>query len=280
MKDILSRFIALAQRFPKLSALLIGGASAFGFQPFGLWPVTLVALALLMALVASAPRGWRAFGIGWAFGVGHFAVSLNWIATAFTFQTEISPWLGWVAVLLLALYLAVYPALAAYGAWRVSKRVAPAPTIVAPAQAGAAVECAPTGDQGSTLPAAPAFAGATASFILAFASLWIVTEWLRSWVFTGFAWNPLGAAVPTVWASPAIWIGSYGLGALMIIGAGLLVELANRRWMTTTVIALLVAAVVGIATMQVSAASLTVAINAKRPGERLIRYVTVVQPNV
>jgi apolipoprotein N-acyltransferase len=29
----------------------------------------------------------------------------------------------------------------------------------------------------------------------AFAGLWIVTEWLRSWLFTGFAWNPLGVAL-------------------------------------------------------------------------------------
>src|SRR3546814_2816722 len=100
-----------------------------------------------MALVARSPRGRRAFGIGWAFGVGHFALGLNWIATAFTYQAAMPAWLGWVAVLLLALYLAIYPALAAWGACAVQ-------TFVAPAK----------GDR-----AAPAFAGATWSFILAFA---------------------------------------------------------------------------------------------------------------
>ena len=77
-----------------------------------------------MALVARSPKGWRTFGIGWAFGVGHFVVGLNWIATAFTYQAAMPAWLGWIAVVLLALYLAVYPALAAWGAWAVTKFVA------------------------------------------------------------------------------------------------------------------------------------------------------------
>ena len=31
--------------------------------------------------------------------------------------------------------------------------------------------------------------------ITGFAGCWILAEWLRSWVFTGFAWNPLGAVL-------------------------------------------------------------------------------------
>ncbi len=69
------------------------------------------------------------------------------------------------------------------------------------------------------------FAGATLSFILAFAALWTLTEWLRSWVFTGFAWNPLSAfLVPIHLAGPTALIGTYGVSALALlwIGWGLL----------------------------------------------------------
>ncbi|MBU0826105.1 MAG: apolipoprotein N-acyltransferase [Alphaproteobacteria bacterium] len=204
MTALSPRIAAFADRWPKLIALTLGAVSATGFAPLNFWPLTLLALAGWMALVARSPRGWRTFGIGWAFGVGHFVVGLNWIATAFTYQAAMPAWLGWIAVALLALYLAVYPALAAWGAWMVTKFVAPATR--------------------NKPPAAPAFAGATLSFILAFAALWTLSEWLRSWVFTGFAWNPLSAimAPMTPLLSPTRLVGTYGMSAIVMLAAGLI----------------------------------------------------------
>lgn len=245
-----SRIIAFADRWPKLLAFALGAVSATGFAPLNLWPLTLLAFAAWMALVARSPKGWRASGIGWAFGVGHFTIGLNWIATAFTYQAAMPAWLGWVAVVLLSLYLAVYPALAAWAAWLVSIR------------------------------GATAKAGATLSFILAFAALWILTEWLRSWVFTGFAWNPLGAIAAGPFASAAIWIGTYGLGALILLMAGALLLLSARRWKAAALVAagpvlLTAAAIAGIAS-----SSVTVAINGKAMNAPSRIPITVVQPNV
>jgi apolipoprotein N-acyltransferase len=215
------RIAAFAHRWPKLIALTLGAVSATGFAPLHLWPLTLLALAGWMTLVARSPRGWRTFGIGWAFGVGHFVVGLNWIATAFTYQAAMPAWLGWIAVVLLALYLAVYPALAAWGAWAVTK-------FVAPAKAGAAGALEPQRDErltaavsGVTRLPTP-FAGATLSFILPFAALWTLTEWLRSWVFTGFAWNPLSAIIApmTPMLSPTRLVGTYGMSAIVMLAAG------------------------------------------------------------
>src|SRR5438046_8530848 len=101
-----------------LYAFLAGAASAFAFEPAGLWPLLLVAFAVLCELLCRSRGLWRALLTGWAFGLGQFVVGLNWIATAFTYQTAMPPWLGWAAVVLLSVYLAVYPALAAGLAWR------------------------------------------------------------------------------------------------------------------------------------------------------------------
>ena len=117
----LSRMLAFALAHPRWLAPLLGAAAACGFQPLALWPLTLLALAGLMELIARAPRWRDAAVIGWLFGVGHFTVGDNWIATAFTYQANMPAWLGAIAVVLLSLYLAVYPMLGVTGAWLVAR---------------------------------------------------------------------------------------------------------------------------------------------------------------
>lgn len=278
MTALSPRIAAFADRWPKLIALTLGAVSATGFAPLNLWPLTLLALAGWMTLVARSPRGWRTFGIGWAFGVGHFVVGLNWIATAFTYQAAMPAWLGWIAVVLLSLYLAVYPALAAWGAWAMRRYVTPAKTAVA----------------------SPA-AGTILSFILAFAALWTLSEWLRSLVFTGFAWNPLSAilAPMTPMLSPTRLVGTYGMSAIVMLAAGFILVQA-MRWLPAwrralgpslrdgtfpTVILggiLVAAAVITLVFVQASAVGNLAdsAVNATATPEPKAIPITVVQPNV
>ena len=168
-----------------LIALLVGAASAFAFQPVGLWPLMPLAFAILCEMIARAPTLRRALLIGWGFAIGQFCVGLNWIATAFTFQAAMPAWLGWVAVVLLSLYLAAYPMLATGLAWRFGRD-------------------RPLG------------------LVLALAGGWAIAEWLRATMFTGFAWNPVGVTLVDTWALPAAsWAGTYGLSSLLVLGAGI-----------------------------------------------------------
>lgn len=175
----------LFDKYPYWLSLLAGALSATGFAPLGLWGISLIALALWIAIVDSLKSRKAVFFSGWLFGLGHFIVGLNWIAKAFTFQAAMPEWLGYIAVVLLSLYLAIYPALTALGAWLLGK-------------------------------------GRPLIFILAFAGFWIITEWLRSWVFSGFIWNPLGVImVEAQHATSARSIGTYGLSGIVIGIAGL-----------------------------------------------------------
>ena len=184
-----------------LAALAAGAVSAFAFQPVGWWPLMILAVAGLCELVSRAGALKRALLIGWLFGLGQFAIGLNWIATAFTFQAAMPAWLGWIAVVLLSLYLAIYPALAAGLALRFGERSRPA-------------------------------------LVLALAGGWAVTEWLRATMFTGFAWNPLGVVLAdTPLLGAARLIGTYGLSILVVLIAGSLWLAARRQWMPLAAVA-------------------------------------------
>jgi apolipoprotein N-acyltransferase len=187
-------------RFPKIFALLLGLVSATGFAPLNLRSVTLIALALLMALVFRAATLEGALARGYWFGVGHFVVGLNWIAGSFQYQDAMPAWLGWVAVVGLAFYLALYPAMAAGLAWRWG--LLPLP------------------------------------FVLIFAAAWTVTEYLRATLFTGFAWNPLAVVVVNA-AGLAPTIGTYGMSALAILFAGAIWLLWRRHYVTALAVAIL-----------------------------------------
>jgi apolipoprotein N-acyltransferase len=167
-----------------LVALVAGAIAALGFEPVALWPLTLVGVTVLVAMVNTAATPRRAALLGWAFGIGHFTAGLGWIATAFTYQAKMPAILGWVTVVLLAMFLALYAGLAAWLARR--------------------------------------FASGAVARVLALAAAWMLAEWLRGWVLSGFAWNPLGAAwlsAPGI-AQIAATGGALALSGIMVLAAG------------------------------------------------------------
>jgi apolipoprotein N-acyltransferase len=183
-----------------LYALLAGVGSAFAFEPVGWWPLLLVAFAFLCEMLDRSKSLGRALLIGWAFGVGQFVVGLNWIATAFTYQSAMPPWLGWVAVVLLSLYLAIYPAIATGLAWRFGR------------------------DNRVVL-------------VMVLGGAWAITEWLRGTMFTGFPWNPAAAAIaPTPLITIGAMIGTYGLSGLVVLLGGAIWLEYHKRWLPLIVI--------------------------------------------
>lgn len=180
---------------PLILSAIAGAAASLGLAPLGWWPLTVLALTILIRLTEKARTRKRAFLIGWCFGLGHFTVGLNWIAHAFTYQDAMPHWFGYGAVVALSLFLALYPALATSALHILRQR-------------------------SRMLPATPLFAG-----------LWVLTEYGRATIFTGFAWNPLGM----IWLDTGIdqaarWIGTYGLSALAILAGGAVLACGRQQW--------------------------------------------------
>lgn len=228
-----------------LIPILLGAVAATGFAPLELVPLTLVAIALWLAHVHDAATLGQAMLRGWLFGVGHFTVNNNWIQHAFDYQDRMPPVLGYGAAVGLALYLAIFPMITAGLAWR----------LASPRGRG----------DGTTRPglAFAAVAGAA----------WIAGEWLRSTIFTGYAWDPL--AVAWVPVQPVAWVativGTYALSGLTVTAAALLL-LVPRRPVALVVAGLLVVLPVPLAAISYRTRPLAQPATAPR--------LRVVQPNI
>ncbi|RYE94810.1 MAG: apolipoprotein N-acyltransferase, partial [Oxalobacteraceae bacterium] len=178
--------------------------------------IALAAMGGFFLLIRRASSLRDAMLLGWLFGVAHFTLGNNWIATAFTYQANMPAVLGWVAVPLISLYLALFPALAVGAAH-----------LLAALLAG--------GRRGWP-------------FALAFAGCWILAEWVRAWLFTGFAWNPFGVTLLGIFDRPGLaalapWLGTYALSGLaVLIGSAAALLLAQRRMVHLGILAALVTA--------------------------------------
>ncbi|MEO0057741.1 MAG: apolipoprotein N-acyltransferase [Pseudomonadota bacterium] len=200
----------LMQRRPAFAAIALGLIAACAYPPLHLWPLGLAALAGFVWLIHTAPNWRGALWRGWWFGWAHLTLANNWIATAFTHQAKMPEVLGWAAVPLLCIYLAWYPALAALAAHLAARRQ-------------------------------PLWA-----FGLVLSGTWVLAEWARGTFFTGYPWPPLGLMLLGGWETQGIAryltiTGTYALSGLaLLIAAGLLAVLMERRWVNAFGLTLLV----------------------------------------
>ncbi|MBI3049586.1 MAG: apolipoprotein N-acyltransferase [Acidobacteria bacterium] len=167
-------------------ALLSGTLLALSFPRFGhpafAWiAVVPLLLAVSGRLHAGRPTSaLRAFTLGLAAGLVYFVGTLYWTGAVLrTFGGLAAP-LAALAMLLLALYLALFPALTALIMSRLARGAGTRALLLAPA-------------------------------------VWVATEYLRGYLFGGFPWVPLGNSQVTVLpvAQLASVLGVYGLSALV-----------------------------------------------------------------
>jgi apolipoprotein N-acyltransferase len=192
----------LAWMVPASLALGSGALMVLSFAPFGLWPAAIIALALFFhSLQGCSPRA--ALGLGWLFGVGLFGFGISWIRISLN-QFGNMPMLAANALmLLLVAALALFYALAA---WVIRRLQPPEPVHHWSAP------------------------------LLVFPAVWVLFEWLRGWLFTGFPWllagngqiNPLPfVGAPLAGLAPIV--GVHGLSLVVALCAGLLWSALHRR---------------------------------------------------
>ncbi len=175
-------------------ALALGAAMPLAFAPFGLWWLSpLLVAGLFLLWDGSPPR--EAARLGLVFGFGHFLAGTYWITISIHVFGELPLALAVVLMLLVVVIMAAYFALLG----GLSARLAPAPGPL--------------------------------RWLLLLPAAWVLVEWLRGWLFTGFGWLALGyAQTDSALAGLAPVLGVYGVSLAVALSAGALCcLLAGRR---------------------------------------------------
>ena len=185
-------FLTLAADQPRLSRLICfaaGCLTTLAFEPFGLSIVIPILLLPLMFLWTSiAPRD--AAGHSFWYGLGLFLTGTYWIYISVVVFGQAPTWIALLLMFGLSAIMALYLFIAGWFIGRLTQ-----------------------GEPMQLLLTAPA--------------VWVVVEWLRGWVLTGFPWMAFGYAnVDSAFAGYAPVAGVYGVTfAVVLTAAALLATL-------------------------------------------------------
>ncbi|MDB2616434.1 apolipoprotein N-acyltransferase [Luminiphilus sp.] len=172
----------MESRVKALASLLVpiisGALFVPGLAPMSAWPSTLLSIAALLYLMHCKSQQ-SAFFIGWLYGVGLFGAGVSWVYVSIQVHGQAPPLLAGTLTALFCLGLATLTGL----------------------QMALYRRCS----RGRKTPSS-----------LLFAAIWVLFEWLRSWLFTGFPWLYAGyIALDTPAAGWAPVVGVYGLSFLI-----------------------------------------------------------------
>ncbi len=194
------------------ACFLAGAASVLAYAPFQAFFVVFAALGVLVWLLERASATREGAWLGFAWGLGAFVAGVSWLFVALHRYGGMPAPVAGLAIGLFCAYLALYPALV--GGCYVHLRRGPA-------------------------------AGRAALF----AGLWILSEMLRGWLFTGFPWLAVGytQTPPSPLASLFPVLGVYGVGGVVAFVAALAASVRWRSFVPAAAAAIAFVAVIFVA---------------------------------
>jgi len=183
-----------------LLALVAGGLTTLSAAPFALWWLGPIAVALVYVGIHALTPSQAALR-GWCYGVGLFGSGTSWVFVAIhDYGYTGAP----LALFLTGLFVAGLALFFAVPFWFYRR-----------------------------------ITGRRLAF-LSFAGVWVLSEWLRTWLFTGFPWLLLGTSqVDSPLAAWAPVGGVYLLSLITALTGTLGVEFLRRRWWAIVPIAAL-----------------------------------------
>lgn len=176
-----------------LLALIAGSVMPLAFAPTGLYPVAILSLAVLFYLCLETSPG-KSFITGLIYGLGYFGVGISWVQISIhQFGLPVLAFSVSVTIIFV-LVIAIFPALTSWCAARyfmVSRRI---------------------------------------KLLILLPVLWVIFEWVRSWLFTGFPWLTLGySQIDSPLSGVGTVAGVYGISLFTAVSAGVVALLWVER---------------------------------------------------
>lgn len=170
-----------------LIAALAGAMLTLSFAPFQIFPFAVLSPAILLALWldTTAKQGfWR----GWCYGLGLFGTGIYWVYISIHVYGYSPVWLASFITAGFVALLAIFPALNGY----LLNRFFPYTHFT--------------------------------KILLAFPAIWVLLEWSRSWLFTGFPWLSIGySQINSPLRGYAPFFSVYGVSLAVLISSGCIV---------------------------------------------------------
>ena len=142
-----------------LLVMFVGTLAVLAFSPFNLWWMSIVSLSFLLILFHQGNYQ-NSFKVGYLYGLGMFGAGTSWVFNSLYDYGEAPFVAAAIITLISVLVLSLFPAFVLSAVTKLSlSNVRPIYRV------------------------------------LAFASLWVLLEWLRNWVLTGFPWLLFGHAL-------------------------------------------------------------------------------------
>ncbi|OPZ79291.1 MAG: Apolipoprotein N-acyltransferase [Alphaproteobacteria bacterium ADurb.Bin438] len=156
MLSFLKKVEEITFKHSLISGFIFGVISGFIYAPFYYFPLILTfAIFLYENLKATSSK--QAVTFGFAFGFGHFATCLFWVKNAyFVFDNPDLQLIGMFVPLFFGFWGSLFTSILAYITYKCNDKYAK---------------------------------------WLCFTGFFGILEWVRSWLFTGFPWNPFGSAL-------------------------------------------------------------------------------------
>ncbi len=187
-----------------LLSFLAGLVLVFAYAPFGYWPITLIVLTFWLLLLHNKKTK-EATKLGFFFSFGWFSAGISWVHVSIDQFGGMPLLVSLLLMLILCLYLAIYPALACYLASKFSGNNRFEPWLL------------------------PSF--------------WLVSEYLRSVILTGFPWLSLGySQIDSPLSVYAPIIGEIGISFILLLIAVAISQLLLKKHIKNQVIILFIMA--------------------------------------